>query len=105
MKKPKTQSSPAQEAPREIDGGHFGTGFFLGLIGGSVGMFLLGTKQGHEVLQTIKKQMSERADEVLEPEVKRKLIAAAETVTETAKQTATDWQDKFPKFQRKDLSS
>lgn len=104
MKKSKTASQPAPTPP-EMDGGHFGAGFFLGVIGGAVGMFLLGTKQGHQVLQSVKKQINERADEMLEPEVKRTLLAAADTATKTVKQTANEWQDKFPKFQRKDLSS
>lgn len=107
MLKRKTRTAPAQETAR--DGGNFGAGFFIGLVSGAVGLFLLGTKQGHEVLNSVREQMGkkidEKADEVLEPETKQKLIAAAKTVRKTAKQTANDWQEKFPKFQRKDSSS
>jgi gas vesicle protein len=104
MRKSKTTPSPAPRPP-ENDGGNFGAGFFIGIVSGAVGMFLFGTKQGHEVLSAFRQQLEKQVETLSEPETQQKLIAAAKTVKKATKQTAKDWQEKFPKFQGKNLSS
>ncbi len=96
MRKSKTSTNSSTVVPPESDGGNFGVGFLLGLLGGITGMFLFGTKQGHEVLRDWKKQIDEHSGELITPKTKKQLTAI--------KQTATEWQDKFPKFPKKDPS-
>lgn len=42
--------------PTGTEHGSFSAGFMIGVLGGAVGMFLLGTKQGKEVLQHVRKE-------------------------------------------------
>lgn len=68
-----TKSLPNTTPHRQEDG-NFGVGFFVGIMAGSVGMFLLGTKQGHQVLLDLKRTLRQYWPEAQETE--RKLLSA-----------------------------
>jgi hypothetical protein len=90
-----------EQNSRQTDGGSFGTGLFLGIIGGGLGMFLFGTKRGRVVLQELKKELAINTEELLENEnVKKALPALEETKNQVEKAVGT-WKNTFPKFQKK----
>lgn len=51
------------------EGGNFGSGFFLGLMTGAIGMFMFGTDKGQDVLQQIRDELENQAKSA-EPEVR-----------------------------------
>lgn len=90
-----------EELHPPTDGGSFGTGLFLGVIGGGLGMFLFGTKRGRHVLEKLKVELAESTDELMENEnVKKALPALEETKNQVEKAVGT-WKNTFPKFQKK----
>lgn len=90
-------SDPSQGLEPE-HGGSFATGLFVGVLAGSLGMFLFGTPEGREIMEKIKEQMKEQADEHELPEKAHRLIAAAEKKFQSEKE---DLADNFPKFKRR----
>lgn len=99
MTQKKTNNTP--EDSRQTDGGSFGTGLFLGVIGGGLGMFLFGTKRGRHVLKQLKAELAESTEQLMENEnVKKALPALEETKNQVEKAVGT-WKNTFPKFQKK----
>lgn len=89
------------EELRHQDEGSFGTGLFLGVTLGGLGMFLFGTKRGRHVLKELKKELSANTEVLLENEnVKKALPALEETKNQVEKAVGT-WKNTFPKFQKK----
>jgi len=101
--------------------GNFGTGVFVGVVAGAVGMFLFGTDRGQELIDNLKRELErelskENSSGETPLEQTRTLIAkvvtetknvvtetrqAAENVTQPKGPLADDDDEFFPKFQRK----
>ncbi len=95
-------SKHQQEDPQtQTDSGSFGTGFFLGVIGGGLGMFLFGTKRGRVILDELKKELQENAGELLENENVQKALPALEETKNQVGKAVGAWKETFPKFQKK----
>ncbi len=108
-KNPKNNSGCCSAGHSE---GNFGTGLFLGVVAGALGMFLFGTDRGQELMENLKQELEKENDQGETPiEQTRTLIAqvVAETknmVNETResvqeKVNQASEEDLFPKFQRK----
>lgn len=98
------------------EGGNFGSGFFLGLMTGAIGMFMFGTDKGQDVLQKIREELEKQAQEA-EPEVREqfeqtrtfiaKAIDEVKDRVEQAAQEQLETENKpvisadFPKFKRR----
>lgn len=90
-------SSP--DAAPEEHGGNFGVGLFVGVVAGSLGMFLFGTSQGRELLENIKRELEENPDADI-PERAQKLIASVREKVEDKLDSVSSVEE-FPKFKRK----
>lgn len=99
MAKNNAHPAIAPSSPEE-HGGNFGVGLFVGVVAGSLGMFLFGTQQGQELMKNLKKELEEGADAKDLPERAQNLIASVrhsvQDQFETVKKT-----DEFPKFKRR----
>jgi len=103
MAKSKTRPASEPVSPEE-HGGNFGVGLFVGVVAGSLGMFLFGTQQGQELMKNLKKELEDGAESKDLPERAKNLIASVRTSVEgqlndqfdTAEKT-----DEFPKFKRR----
>lgn len=94
-------------APHSQEGGNFGAGFFLGMMSGAVGMFLLGTKQGHKFIDVVREELSRANDRLQQPETKEAVAQITKKVKSAVKEvqeSGEDWQEFFPKFQKKPKS-
>lgn len=54
------------ENKEQLQGGHFGNGFLLGIIVGGLIVFFFGTKKGREIFKLLTEQGQELLQEVLE---------------------------------------
>lgn len=99
MAKNKSLSAAEPVSPEE-HGGNFGVGLFVGVVAGSLGMFLFGTQQGQELMKNLKKELEEGADSHDLPERAQKLIASVRTSVEEQFDTP-EKTDEFPKFKRR----
>lgn len=79
----------------------FGTGFFLGIVSGAIGMFLFGTKQGRHLMARLREELKEEAVPLLETEVIQKLLPQGEESKENVEKSVGTWKNSFPKFQKK----
>lgn len=67
----------------------FSTGFFLGVIGGAIGMYLLNSEKGGDLLEYLKKELGPYWDEAQQiPEVKEVIDKVQSTRTLIAKEAA-----------------
>jgi len=101
----KNKARPAVEpvSPEE-HGGNFGVGLFVGVIAGTLGMFLFGTQQGQELMKNLKRELEDSADSHDLPERAQKLIASVRNSVgdQFNDQIETpENADEFPKFKRR----
>ena len=91
--------------------GNFATGLFVGVVVGSVGMFLFGTDHGQELLQNLRQELEKENEAGETPidqtrniiakvvdETKQVITETQKSITQTAEKSLND--ELFPKFQR-----
>lgn len=97
----KQKSVSDVEIAQHDEAGNFGAGLFLGIVGGALGMFLFGTKQGRQVLQKVKEEFSQNAGEFLQSESVQQALPAVEETKKQVEKVVGTWKNTFPKFQKK----
>lgn len=94
MKKNQTQPNPE---PTESSG-NFATGFFLGVIGGTIGTLLFSTDKGQSILSRIREEFEPQIQEALEnPEIKS-VVDEFKTAQKEVTKKIEEAKEKFPKF-------
>lgn len=99
MAKNKQVTSSSELSPEE-QGGSFGVGLFMGVVAGSLGMFLFGTPQGRELLENLKRELEENMDNPDLPARAQRLIAEVRERFENQNESVNSVEE-FPKFKRK----
>jgi hypothetical protein len=88
-------------APAHDNSGQFATGFFVGILGGMVGMYLFGTKQGHRTLELIRVELAKtmtNSDTAQKAEAE--LLEAANMTATIVKSGVKRLSTRFPTFKQ-----
>ncbi|MCD8484477.1 YtxH domain-containing protein [Candidatus Woesebacteria bacterium] len=96
MTKKAKNTAPAPQETEKSNG--FATGFFLGVVGGTLGTLLFSTEKGRKILDHLKEEFQPQIDTVMEtPEVKA-LVEEFSAAKEEISTTVSEAKKKFPKF-------
>lgn len=99
MSRSSTHDAPATTSHH--DGGQFAVGFFIGIMGGMAGMFLFGTKQGHQTLELMRSELSKKiASSETAQTVENELLEAAHSTAAIVKSSAKRLSTRFPTFKQ-----
>lgn len=94
--------SPAPDTSAVHDGGQFSLGFVLGVLGGVAGMYLFGTKQGHQTLEMLREEIGKTINQSPGAQaVEKQLLGAADSAATVVKSEVKRLSTKFPAFKRR----